>query len=113
MLFGKWGEFKTLTSFSKASGREVHGITVDYDIFENLQKANPSPVGSKPGPVYYAVDLNFKLKPTGKAVNAGVSIPNVNDNFTGKAPDLGALEVGSPAVIYGARGLNSNQEFWR
>jgi hypothetical protein len=27
----------------------------------------------------------------------------VNDNFTGKAPDLGALEVGMPLPIYGPR----------
>lgn len=114
---GEWEGFKTLMSFSKASGLEEHGITVDYNIFEDLQKPNPAPVGTPlgdmPGPVYHAVDLNFKLNPKGKAVDAGVIIPNVNDNFTGKAPDLGALEVGSPAVIYGARGLNQGQEFYR
>ena len=46
------------------------------------------------------VMLNFKLDPNGKAVDAGANIPNVNDYFSGKAPDLGALEVGSSAVIY-------------
>ena len=66
-----------------------------------------------PSPVYHAVDLNFKLNPNGKAVDAGVVIPNVNDNFNGNAPDLGALEVGSPAVIYGVRGLDPDQEFYR
>ena len=48
-----------------------------------------------------------------KAVDAGVIIPNVNDNFNGKAPDLGALEVGSPPVIYGAHDLDPDQEFYR
>jgi hypothetical protein len=46
-------------------------------------------------------------------VDAGVIIPNVNDYFRQKAPDLGALEVGSPAIIYGVRGLKQDQEFWR
>ena len=31
--------------------------------------------------------------------------PNVNDGFTGKAPDLGALEAGQPLPIYGPRPL--------
>jgi len=86
---------------------------LDYDIFENLQKPIQALTEDKPSPVYYAVDLNFKLNPKGKAVDAGVIIPNVNDNFSLKAPDLGALEVGSVAVIYGVRGLNQHQEFWR
>ena len=114
---GEWEEFKTLGELKKASGLEVHGIIVDYDDFEDLQKPIQGPVGTPlgemPGPVYHAVDLNFNLNSNGIAVDAGVVIPNVNDNFTGKAPDLGALEVGAPPVVYGARGLDPNQEFYR
>lgn len=105
--------FKTLNSLSQASGLEAHGITLDYDVFENLQKPVQAAKSDKPSPVYFGVDLNFKLNPNGKAVDAGVLIPNINDNFSRKAPDLGALELGSPAVIYGARGLKQDQEFWR
>jgi hypothetical protein len=50
------------------------------------------------------VDLNFQLKTGSKAVDAGVRLPNVNDGFAGKAPDLGALEAGQPAPVYGPRG---------
>jgi hypothetical protein len=110
---GKMAGFKTLESLREASGLEAHGLTVDYDVFEDLRMPIVPASGSIPGPVYHAVDLNFKLNPKGKAVDAGVVIPNVNDNFTGKAPDLGALEVGSPAVIYGARGLDPAHEFYR
>ena len=101
----------------KASGLEEHGIIVDYDDFEDLQKPIQGPVGTSfgemPGRVYHAVDLNFNLNSNGNAVDAAVVIPNVNDNFTGKAPDLGALEVGAPPVVYGARHLDPNQEFYR
>ncbi len=110
---GKEAEFRTLESFSKASGLEEHGITVDYDVFEDLRKPIHALERGLPSPVYHAVDLNFKLNPDGKAVDAGVVIPNVNDNFNGQAPDLGALEVGAPPVVYGARGLDPNQEFYR
>lgn len=29
--------------------------------------------------------------------------PNVNDDFTGAAPDLGALETGRPKPVYGPK----------
>jgi hypothetical protein len=32
-----------------------------------------------------------------------VRLPNVNDGFTGKAPDLGAYEVGQTVPHYGPR----------
>ena len=34
----------------------------------------------------------------------GVVLPGVTDGFTGKAPDLGALEFGVAAPHYGPRG---------
>ena len=68
-------------------------------MFENLR----APDADKPHAVYDARELNFQLKPTGKAVDAGIRIPNVNDDFTGKAPDLGAYEFGRPAPPYGPR----------
>ena len=54
----------------------------------------------------------FQLKPGGKAVDAGVVIPTVNDDFTGKGPDLGAHEVGAPSLRYGPRWLTW-QPFYR
>ena len=62
--------------------------------------------------VYHAMDLNFRLKPGSKAVDAGVHIPTVNDGFVGSAPDLGALEVGQPEPHYGPRWLKT-QPFYR
>ena len=36
-------------------------------------------------------------------VDKGTFVPNVTDDFTGAAPDLGALEVGRPLPHYGPR----------
>jgi hypothetical protein len=47
--------------------------------------------------------MDFRLKPNSAAVDAGCILPDVNDGFIGKAPDLGALEVGQPVPIYGPR----------
>lgn len=87
-----------------ATGRETHGIEVDYDIFEELRPPTP-PDSSKPGTPYEAVDLNFRLKRDSRAVDAGMRVPNVNDTFTGRAPDLGAYELDQPPPIYGPRWL--------
>jgi hypothetical protein len=94
-----WRTFDTLADLRAATGQEAHGVEVDYDIFESMRP--PDPAGRHA--VYHAVDLNFKLKAGSKAVDAGVALPTVNDGFAGRAPDLGAIEVGGPEPVYGAR----------
>ncbi len=98
---GDWKNFGTLSELRAATGQEQHGLEVDYDIFEQLVPPNPATRHA----VYHSMDLNFRLKPGGKAVDAGVPIPTVNDGFVGRAPDLGALEVGQPEPHYGPRWL--------
>lgn len=94
-----WKYFGTLAEMKAATGQEAHGVEVDFDIFEKLSPPDPA----QRYRVYHSMDLNFKLKAGSKAVDAGVVLPTVNDEFTGKAPDLGALEVGKPAPHYGPR----------
>jgi hypothetical protein len=92
-------KFVTLAEYSQATGQDKHSIPVDYDIFLNVSKADPNDVTR----IYKAEGLDFQLKPDAVAVDAGCILPNVNDDFTGSAPDLGALEVGQPTPIYGPR----------
>ena len=91
--------FKTLQDLCKATGQECHGIMVDYDIFQNVKKADLKDFSR----VFTRDELDFQLKPNAVAVDAGCILPNINDGFIGKAPDLGALEVGLPVPIYGPR----------
>ena len=93
--------FATLAELRAATGQEAHGIEVDFDDFANLTPPDPSSRHA----VYHAMDLDFRLKPSGKAIDAGVVLPSVNDGFAGRAPDLGAIEVGKPEPIYGPRWL--------
>jgi hypothetical protein len=99
--------FKTLAEFSAATGQESHGVELDYDIFTNLRPPVP-PDSSRPGAPYDAGALDFTLRPGSKAVDSGVRIPNVNDGFSGKAPDLGAVETGQQMPVYGPRGLGQH-----
>jgi len=92
-------KFKTLAEYSQSTGQDKHSILLDYDVFNNVTKADPDNITR----IYKAEDLDFRLKPNAAAVDAGCILPNVNDDFTGKAPDLGALEIGQPVPIYGPR----------
>jgi hypothetical protein len=96
--------FASLADLRAATGQEAHGRELDYDVFQNLQ----APSADKPHAIYHAKDLDFTLK-AGKAVDSGTRLPNVNDDFAGKAPDLGAYELGRPVPLYGPRtmGLTS------
>lgn len=100
--------FATLAALSAATGQERHGVELDIGTFEKMTLPDPA----KRHQVYHAMDLNFRLKQGGKAVDAAERIPTVNDGFSGKAPDLGALELGQPEPHYGPRWLNT-QPFYR
>jgi hypothetical protein len=95
----EWRSFATLAELREATGQEAHGVELDYDIFESLTP----PDLARRHHVYHSADLNFRLKPQSKAVDAGAPLPTINDSVTGKAPDLGALEVGQPEPHYGPR----------
>jgi len=61
------------------------------------------PDKADPQRLYNPEDFDFRLRPGSKAVDAGVELPSITDGFTGKAPDLGAYELGQPLPEYGPR----------
>ncbi|MBN1850382.1 MAG: hypothetical protein JW932_17560 [Deltaproteobacteria bacterium] len=91
--------YATLEEYSEATGQDEHSILIDYGIFGDVTPPDPNDRSK----IYDADLLNFELKPESAAVDAGCILPNINDDFTGEAPDLGALEVGKPLPIYGPR----------
>jgi len=46
---------------------------------------------------------DLRLDPASRAVDAAVVLPNFNEGFSGKAPDLGCCELGQPLPHYGPR----------
>lgn len=58
---------------------------------------------SDPQRLYKPEDFDFRLKAGSAAINTGVSLPPINDDFTGRAPDLGAYELDRPLPHYGPR----------
>ena len=91
--------YKTLKELSDATGQERNSKLVDYDIFVKASAPDPA----DPQHLYNPEDFDFRLKPGSAAVDAGVSLPTINDGFSGRAPDLGAYELDRPAPHYGPR----------
>jgi len=90
--------YKSLREYSDATGQDKHSVQIDYDVF-----VKAGPPGPDPRTLYKPSDFDFQLRPGSAAVDAGVRLPGINDEFTGRAPDLGAYEVGQPVPHYGPR----------
>jgi hypothetical protein len=71
---------------------------VDYDVFVNVR-----PPGPHPRTLYSPSDFDFRSREGAGAVDAGVVLPGLNDDYSGRAPDLGAYEIGRPVPPYGPR----------
>ncbi len=89
-------DYATLESFASDTGHERNGTLVDYGIFYRA-----APV--ERGATYNREEVDLRLRPGSSAVNAGLRLPNVNDDFRGTAPDLGAYEAGNSIPHYGPR----------
>jgi hypothetical protein len=99
-------KFRTLAEFARATGQDRHSVLVDYDVFVNVPKLDAHDAETVQH-LYDARDLDFRLKPRSAAIDRGTPLATVTDGFAGRAPDLGALELGAPLPVYGPRPLAS------
>ncbi len=95
----KWGSdqrYVDLQEFTAATGLESHGVHVDRDTCFATFDIPLAPPQSMP--------FQFMTLAEGSgAIDAGVPLANINDDFLGAAPDLGAYEKGRGLPSYGPR----------
>ncbi len=91
--------YKNLQEYSEATGQDQHSVLVDYDVFVHV----PKPDATDPQRVYTPDGFDFSLRADSPAVDAGAVLPTITDGFTGRAPDLGAFEIGKAPFHYGPR----------
>ncbi|HEY8519910.1 MAG TPA: hypothetical protein VIN61_07515 [Gammaproteobacteria bacterium] len=94
--------FATLAEYSEATGQDRHSVLVDYDVFVNVPRLDASDPATLQR-VLDAADYDFRLRRGSAAVDRGVVLPNVTDGYAGRAPDLGAIELGAEPPRYGPR----------
>ena len=102
-VFMKWNavRYATLEEALEKAPVEHHAARVDPATLFASGLQPPADLKTQFDPK--ANDL--RLKEGTKAIDAGVVLPNINDGFAGKAPDLGAYELGAPLPHYGPRPL--------
>jgi hypothetical protein len=91
--------FKSLQEYQAATKQDQHSVLVDYDVFAKVRM----PDKADPQRLYQPEEFDFRLKAGSAAVDAGVALPSINDDFSGRAPDLGAYELDRPVPHYGPR----------
>jgi hypothetical protein len=100
-MFLKWneGRYRTLDEAKEKAPIYRHAVLVD--------PATAFASGLKPPEditkVLEGAGVDARLKAGSAAVDAGDVLPGFNDGYQGKAPDLGAYELGSALPQYGPR----------
>jgi hypothetical protein len=97
--------------FSIFPGTDSRTNTFDYDLYNGTIKeayVGAEVNGIRAVPVYlkgHGPEAGskglYQLKPGSPGHDAGKRIPNVNDGFHGKAPDIGACETGGKPMQFG------------
>jgi hypothetical protein len=81
---------------------EEHAVKVDLSVFDNVRFPNP-PLPERDPP-------DLRPRAGTPVVDAGVRLANVNDDFRGAGPDIGAYEAGQPLPHYGPRPRGVDEE---
>jgi hypothetical protein len=87
--------FGNVSTFSAASGQERHGVQLKRSCFPTLNV--------KAGPPASVPEQVVTLSSDCAAIDAGEVLPNINEDYLGAAPDLGAFEFGASTPNYGPR----------
>jgi hypothetical protein len=93
-------KYPTLAEYTAGTRQDQHSRMVTFAVFATLKARDPNAPLTQ---VFDPEPLDFSLARRSAAVDAGVALPGVTDDFSGKAPDLGALEFGKPTPHYGPR----------
>lgn len=81
----------------RSTTTEEHGLEVDLSVFAAAVELPADPYAAPDAP-------SVVLSDGSAAIDAGLTLANVNDGFDGDAPDLGAVELGASEPTYGPGG---------
>ena len=107
---GFGGTWKQFLKWNRVRYDTIAAVGKNAPVYRNAVRVNPAtifasgikpPTDTKTKFDIRVNDLRIKVGSTG--VDAGVVLDNINDGFAGKAPDLGAYELGAPLPHYGPR----------
>ena len=99
-LFLKWNgvRYGSLDEVRRKAPVLKHAVLVDAATVFASGARPPEDVAAQA-----ANTIDLRLSPRSKGVDTGEPLSGLNDGFHGKAPDLGAYELGDPLPRYGPR----------
>jgi hypothetical protein len=89
--------YDTLADYQKGTGQDAHSVALRLDAFVKVGPTDES----DPRKLFKPEEMDFHLKPHSAAIDKGTDLPTITDGFKGKAPDLGAIELGAALPHYG------------
>lgn len=97
--------YAALPAFGAGAGQESRGLELTTGAFVRAPfPAHPEWDWAQGyGTAATTADFDLQLTPTSAARDKGQVLANINDGFTGGAPDLGCYEVGRVVPWYGPR----------
>lgn len=89
--------YNTIAAFTKATAQETHGLYADPQLMVADDMGVYPALGlettlSETRPNAHIRQGNMRLRPTSPCIDRGVPLRGINDDFRGKAPDIGAFE---------------------
>jgi hypothetical protein len=95
-LFKVAGDGYSLNSFQNKTNLDRHSLEFNTDdCFESFLSSSPPPAN--------VPFQELTLKKGCKGIDKGIPLANINDDFIGSAPDIGAYERGQTPPTYGVR----------
>ena len=96
-------------NYSASDNKQNTDTDFDYDLYNGRIPQGQESHGIRGAPIYATgAGLEpttntgrFQLAPDSPGAGAGQPIPNFNDGFAGKSPDIGAHQRGAPPIRYG------------
>ena len=96
-------------NYSASDNKQNTDTDFDYDLYNGRIPQGQESHGIRGAPIYAtgaglepATNTGrFQLAPDSPGAGAGQPIPNFNDGFAGKSPDIGAHQRGAPPIRYG------------
>jgi len=99
--FARWNSvvYPTLADFQAKTGQEKHAVLMSP---KGLFASGAMPPEDADKDADVALN-DLRLAPKAAAIDAGAVFPGITDGYAGKAPDLGACELGAELPHYGPR----------
>jgi hypothetical protein len=108
-----WHVFKKNGHSIQERGDLCRDNDYDFDLYSGrvIPANKHEDNGIKTVPIYDPRNKpgQYALAPNSAGFDAGARIPNFNDNFTNKAPDIGAYEADTPALQFGVNAYLTKQ----